>query len=78
MGLTNLEDPYDGLASGSIVFLIVLICAVAVVAVAFRSKQTCYAVNFTAILIVMAFIMWACTYMCQMFPLVKPEYSGTE
>jgi hypothetical protein len=75
--LTNLEDRYSGLASGSTMFLIVLICAIAV-ATAFRTKQTCYAVNFTAIVVVMAFVMWVCTYMRQMFPLVKPEHSGTE
>jgi hypothetical protein len=78
MGLTNLSDPYNGLASGSIVFLIIFISVVTVVAVIFRNKQTCHGSNFTAILIVMAFIMWACTYMCQMFPLVHPEYAGTE
>jgi FtsH-binding integral membrane protein len=77
-GLTNLNDPYNGLASGSIVFLIILIIAVTVVAVVFRNKQTCYAINFTAILIVMAFIMWDCTYMCHMFPLVHPKYTWTE
>jgi hypothetical protein len=70
--------PFDGLATGSIVFLALLIAAVLVVTVVFWKGQTCYAVNFTAILVVMAYIMWACTYMCQMYPLVTPEYGGGE
>jgi hypothetical protein len=69
-----MEPPFTGLAYGSLVFLIILIAGVVGVGFIFRRGQTCYSINFTAILIVMAYIMWACTYMCQMFPLVVPEY----
>lgn len=70
-----LNPPFTGLAYGSLVFLILLIIGVSLVGFIFRKGQTCYSINFTAILIVMAYIMWACTYMCQMFPLVRPEYT---
>ena len=69
------EPPLEGLAIGSIVFLGVALLGALIVAIVFRKGQTCYAVNFTVILIVMAYIMWACTYMAQMYPLVYPEYS---
>ena len=69
------EPPLEGLAIGSIVFLVIAILGAIIVTVVFRKGQTCYAVNFTVILIVMAYIMWACTYMAQMYPLVNPEYS---
>jgi hypothetical protein len=72
------DPPFDGLAIGSLVFLCLIIVAIAIVSVIFRKGQTCYANNFVVILIVMAYIMWACTYMCQMFPLVQPEYAGHE
>jgi hypothetical protein len=72
------SQPELGLLVGSLVFLGILVVAGIVVAIIFRSGQTCYAVNFTTILIVMSFIMWACTYMHQMYPLVRPEYSGSE
>jgi len=69
------DQPIKGLITGSMVFLAILVFAVLVVSIAFRKGQTCYSVNFTAILIVMAYIMWACVYMCQMFPLILPELS---
>ncbi|KAH0791008.1 V-type proton ATPase subunit e1 [Histomonas meleagridis] len=69
------EPPLNGLLIGTLVFIGVAFLGAAIVAIAFRKGQTCYAVNFTVILIVMAFIMWACTYMAQMYPLVYPEYS---
>lgn len=72
------EQPLKGLLDGTMIFGIVLVVAVILVTIIFRKGQTCYANNFTVILIVMAYIMWACTYMCQMFPLIVPEYAGEE
>jgi flagellar motor component MotA len=74
----GLEPPFTGLAVGSAVFLGLLVLGIIVVGFIFRNGQTCYSINFTAILIVMAYIMWACTYMCQMYPLVVPEYTSSE
>lgn len=68
-----MEQPFKGLLIGSLVFLAVLIVVDVIVGFANRKGQTCYAINFASILIVMAYIMWACVYMCQMFPLVAPE-----
>jgi phosphoglycerol transferase MdoB-like AlkP superfamily enzyme len=72
------DPPFRGLVIGSLVFLLIMVFAVVVVSIVFRNGQTCYANNFAIILIVMSYIMWACTYMCQMFPLVQPEYAGSE
>ena len=71
-----LEQPLKGLAIGSLIFLVILVVVVIILAIAFRKGQTCYAINFATILIIMAYIMWACTYMCQMYPLVVPEYAS--
>ena len=70
------EPPLDGLALGSLIFLCILVGLIILVGAVCAKRQTCYAINFTAILVVMAYIMWACTYMCQMYPLVYPEYGG--
>lgn len=73
-----LEEPLRGLAMGSAAFLGVLVVAMIVTALICRKGQTCYAVNFVSILTVMGYIMWACVYMAQMYPLIKPEYSSSE
>lgn len=70
------EQPFRGLVIGSLVFLDILVVLIIIVGIACAKRQTCYAINFTSILVVMAYIMWACTYMCQMYPLVSPEYGG--
>ena len=72
------EQPEKGLLIGTLVFAIIIVVAVIIVSIAFRKGQSCYANNFTVILIVMAYIMWACTYMCQMYPLVNPEYTESK
>ena len=74
---TMVEQPLKGLAVGSFVFLCILVGVLLIVTIIFRKGQTCYANNFAAILIVMAYIMWACTYMCQMYPLVNPEHTDS-
>lgn len=68
-----IEQPYLGFLIGSMVYLGILVVVLIITSIVFRKGQTCYANNFAAILIVMAYIMWACVYMCQMFPLVAPE-----
>ena len=70
-----MEEPVSGFVKGSLVFLIVLVVACIVATALFWKKQTCYANLFITILIVMAYIMWACTYLSQMYPLIKPEIS---
>lgn len=72
------EPPLRGLALGSLIFLGVLVVLIIIVGACCAKRQTCYAINFTAILVVMAYIMWACTYMCQMYPLVFPQYGAEE
>lgn len=71
--MADWEDPERGLIIGSIVFLIILIATVFVLSIIFRKGMCCYANNFAIILICMAYIMYACTYLCQMYPLVRPE-----
>ena len=68
-----MEAPFTGLLIGSMVYLAILIIVDIILAIVFRKGQTGYAINFASVLIVMAYIMWACVYMCQMFPLVVPE-----
>ena len=70
------EQPISGLITGSLIFIIILLLAIIIVTIVFRKGQTCYANTFTAILIVMAYIMWACVYMAQMYPLVSPELTN--
>ena len=71
-----MEAPFTGLLIGSMVYLAILIIVDIILGIVFRKGQTCYAINFASVLIVMAYIMWACVYMCQMFPLVEPEVSN--
>ena len=77
-----LDEPLKGLAMGSITFVVVLFVSVLVVGLITRflckDGQTCYSINFVAILVVMGYIMWACVYMAQMYPLIQPEYAGSE
>lgn len=74
---TNIKQPFKGLLLGSIIYLaIAVICAI-VFGLAFRrSGKGCYAVNFSTILIFMAYVLWACTYMSQMFPEFAPTKEG--
>lgn len=62
---------------GSMVFLALIVVTAIILGIVFRKGQTCYAINFATILYVMAWIMWICVYMCQMFPLVVPEKSNS-
>lgn len=73
-----MEQPGKGFFIGSMAFLGVLVLAIIILSIVFRKGHCCYANNFGIILIVMAYIMWACTYLCQMYPLVEPEYSNTD
>lgn len=73
-----LEQPLKGLAVGTAVFACILVVAMVLAGIIFIKGQTCYAINFVAILVVMSYIMWACVYMAQMFPLVDPTYDGSK
>ena len=67
------NQPELGLLTGTIVYLVIAFVAVIILSIVFRKGQTCYANTFALILIIMGYIMWMCTYMCQMYPLVTPE-----
>ncbi|EAY05937.1 hypothetical protein TVAG_087150 [Trichomonas vaginalis G3] len=69
----GVRAPYNGLLYGSIVFIILIVLTAIILGIVFRKGQTCYAINFATILYVMAWIMWICVYLCQMFPLIVPQ-----
>lgn len=73
-----MDQPGKGFFIGTMVFLAILVVCIIIVSIVFRKGHCCYANNFAIILICMAYIMWACTYLCQMYPLVEPEYSTTD
>ena len=71
--IVMVEQPEKGLLIGTLVYLGIALAAVLILTIVFRKGQVCYANTFALILIAMAYIMWMCTYMCQMYPLVFPE-----
>lgn len=66
----------EGLLYGTAVFAGLLVLLAIIVGIAFRKGKSCYAITFSSTLVVMSYILWACTYMCQMYPLIVPQYTA--